>query len=370
MIKIAYDPQIFSSQVYGGISRYFCEIASRISNNNDVYVRIAAPMHKNQYLRKIPQSLVSGFYTAFPANFMRFPQRAFGMLLGDLTLRALSPDLIHETYYFNYPLGPKIAKRVLTIHDMIHEKFELQNSWRDKTEKFKIAAAERADHIICVSESTKKDVIETMQVNPDKISVIHLGFDLMTSSDHLFNFKDVFTEKPFLLYVGSRGGYKNFDRFIEAFASSSILKRNFNLICFGGGEFTRLELALFKEFELQENQIRQYSGNDQLLAKFYIKASVFVYPSLYEGFGIPPLEAMAYKCPVVCSNTSSIPEVVGDAGVYFDPYSIESIRLATERVVESESLINDLIRKGENRLKFFSWDKCANETLKVYKSLL
>jgi glycosyltransferase involved in cell wall biosynthesis len=107
-----------------------------------------------------------------------------------------------------------------------------------------------------------------------------------------------------------------------------------------------------------------------LLAKFYIKASVFVYPSLYEGFGIPPLEAMAYKCPVVCSNTSSIPEVVGDAGVYFDPYSIESIRLATERVVESESLINDLIRKGENRLKFFSWDKCANETLKVYKSLL
>ena len=145
---------------------------------------------------------------------------------------------------------------------------------------------------------------------------------------------------------------------------------NFNLICFGGGEFTKAELTLFKELGLKENQIRQCSGDDQLLARLYTSASVFVYPSLYEGFGIPPLEAMSYKCPVVCSDSSSIPEVVGDAGEFFDPYSIESISLAIERVVESNILSNDLIRKGNDRLKLFSWDKCANETLKVYKSLI
>ena len=107
-----------------------------------------------------------------------------------------------------------------------------------------------------------------------------------------------------------------------------------------------------------------------MLAGLYGQASVFIYPSLYEGFGIPPLEAMSYDCPVVCSKTSSIPEVVGDAGEFFDPADIESMRAAIERVVTSDSHQKLLIAKGRARLKYFSWDRCAAETLDLYMKLV
>jgi glycosyltransferase involved in cell wall biosynthesis len=367
-MKITYDSQIFSGQVYGGVSRYICEIASRVSKVPSMEVKIAAPMHVNAYLECVPKGILSGFKSPFPFDFLRLYQRATGMLLGDLMLRCLNPDIVHETYYFKYPLGPKRATRVLTIYDMIHEKFESQFQYGDKTAKHKAAAAARADHVICISESTKRDVIEILGINPKKISVIHLGFDLMASNqdsqptNHL--------DKPYLLYVGTRGGYKNFNSLLNAYASSQLLKSEFKIICFGGGKFIEEELTLIKNLGLNANQIIQLAGNDELLATFYKGASAFVFPSLYEGFGIPPLEAMSYSCPVICSNTSSIPEVVGDAGQYFDPSDIESMQKSIELVVESAELTASLVSKGRDQLNKFSWDKCANETLDIYKSLI
>jgi glycosyltransferase involved in cell wall biosynthesis len=107
-----------------------------------------------------------------------------------------------------------------------------------------------------------------------------------------------------------------------------------------------------------------------MLAELYKHARVFVYPSLYEGFGIPPLEAMAYDCPVVCSNVSSIPEVVGDAGQYFDPTSTGEIMAAIERTATEPTLRNTLIEAGRKRIQKFSWEQCATETLAVYRKLL
>lgn len=372
MIKITYDPLIFSGQIYGGISRYFCEIASRISNFqiNKVSVNIVAPMYKNKYLDLLPKSIVKGFKTPFPLNLMFSLQRSISFVLGDLLLRYLSPDIIHETYYFGWPLGPKKAIRVLTIYDMIHEKFKSQFPKGDKTSKYKALAAKRADHIICISESTKKDVIQILGIKPEKISVIHLGFDLMVDNKKVSSIPDKFLIKPYLLYVGLRGGYKNFDKLVSAYATSSILKDQFNLICFGGEKFCSSELVFFNKLRLKENQILHCSGDDQLLANFYKKATAFIYPSLYEGFGIPPLEAMAYKCAVACSNTSSIPEVVGNAGLYFDPTNINDMRKKIETLATSLSLRESLIKTGEKRLKNFSWDNCAQKTLKVYKKLL
>jgi glycosyltransferase involved in cell wall biosynthesis len=368
-MKIAYDSQIFSAQVYGGISRYFCEIARRIAKEPGLQVSIAAPMYVNAYLEDMPEGLVSGFRAPKIIG-SRLLQRGVGMLIGDLMLRAKAPDIVHETYYFPYRLGPRRARRVLTIHDMIPEKFASNLLHTEKTAQYKVLAAKRADHVICISESTRRDAIEILGLQPDKTSVIYHGFDLMNARVKVATNVVLPTNKPYLLYVGIRGGYKNFLGLLEAYASSPLLRTEYGLICFGGGAFSQDEQKVFEMHGLDQAQIIQIGGSDQLLAELYKNASVFVYPSLYEGFGMPPLEAMAHDCPVACSNSGSIPEVVADAGEYFDPGNIESLRVAIEHVTESASHRGALIKKGHERLKLFSWDHCATKTLDVYNALV
>jgi glycosyltransferase involved in cell wall biosynthesis len=121
---------------------------------------------------------------------------------------------------------------------------------------------------------------------------------------------------------------------------------------------------------IDESKIIHIVGDDDILANLYTHASAFVYPSLYEGFGIPPLEAMSFDCPVVCSNVSSIPEVVADAGEYFNPYEIDSIVDALEKLLFCSERFQELIIRGKKRLKHFSWDKCTYEHSLVYKSLV
>lgn len=368
-MRIAYDPQIFSAQTYGGISRYFSEIASRLAKDVGLQVSIIAPMYINAYLENLSKDLVSGFRPPLSDHFLLY-QRALGMLIGDWMLRAFSPDIVHETYYFPYRLGPRRARRVLTIYDMIHEKIPVSFPPADKTSRFKKIAAERADHVICISESTRRDAIEILGLRPEKVSVVYLGYDLMKAPEADMPNADLSTNEPFLLYVGARGGYKNFLRLLQAYATSPPLRTGYRLICFGGKAFCTKELQMMRDLDLNGDRVIHQTGNDRSLAGFYRQASAFVYPSLYEGFGIPPLEAMAHDCPVVCSNTSSIPEVVGDAGEYFQPEDVDSMRAAIERVVGSSEYRKTLIAKGRERLKLFSWDRCARETYNIYQKLI
>ena len=377
-MKIAYDPQIFLLQTYGGISRYFCEIASRIAKEPSVQVSIVAPMHSNAYLSHVPTDIVSGFrapktdrfQTKYGANYPRRALRGLGSLMGSWMLQAMRPDIVHETYFSPYRPRTRCPRRVLTIYDMIHEKFPSSFSHTDKTARYKALATERVDHVICISESTRRDAIEILGLRPDKISVIHLGFDLTHSVGERAGDLVSSTNDPFLLYVGERSMHKNFLGLLEAYATSPQLRTGYRLICFGGGALDMDEQKAIHKLGLDSRQVMQVGGSDQLLVSYYKRASAFIYPSLYEGFGIPPLEAMSYDCPVVCSKTSSIPEVVGDAGEYFDPADIESMRAAIERVVMSESLRKLLIAKGRARLKYFSWDRCAAETLNIYMKLV
>jgi glycosyltransferase involved in cell wall biosynthesis len=376
-MKIAYDSQIFCQQTYGGISRYYCEIASRIAKELSVEVLITAPMHSNAYLAHVPPGIVSGFggpktdrfQAIYGAIYPRLAKR-LGLFMGDWMLRAMDPDIVHETYFSPYRLGTRRPRRVITIYDMIHEKFASNFSHADKTARYKALAAERADHVICISESTRRDAIEILGLHPDKTSVIYLGFDLMRADGERAGDLVSSTNNPFLLYVGNRGGYKNFLGLLEAYATSPQLRTGYRLICFGGGALNMDEQKAIHKLGLDSSQVMQLGGSDQLLASHYERASAFIYPSLYEGFGIPPLEAMSYDCPVVCSRTSSIPEVVGDAGEYFDPADIESMRAAIERVVMSDSHRKLLIAKGHARLKYFSWDRCAAKTLDIYMKLV
>lgn len=205
--------------------------------------------------------------------------------------------------------------------------------------------------------------ITNYQIPEDHITVIHLGVNQPVEIEFT-----KLSRKPYLLYVGQRSGYKNFWGLIQAFARSSRLQKDFDIVAFGGKPFSKSELSMIAQFGLDLNRVSQVSGNDQLLGAYYHGALAFVFPSYYEGFGLPPLEAMSFGCPVVSSNRSSMPEVIGNAGEYFDPTSLESIQSSIEKVVYSNEYRNSLIKKGKVRVKLFTWQKCASKTLDAYKN--
>lgn len=365
--KIAYDPQIFSFQRYGGISRYFCEIASIISASHAANVKIVAPFFVCKYLEKINSNLIMGFKAP---NFrpLKLLFRFCSMAFGYVYLLLLNPRIIHETYFFPYALGPKKSKRVLTVYDMIHEKFaSSQFSW-DKASKYKALAVDRADHIICISEATKRDLIELFGVDAQKISVIYLGYSASQKSSNLLTI-DLKLPSRYLLYVGHRGGYKNFQRFIEAYALSNDIRQDFDVICFGGEVLSSEEVGMYTQLGISSEKITQLSGDDDVLFHLYQNAAAFIFPSLYEGFGLPPLEAMSNDCVVICSNAASIPEVVGDAGEYFDPNDVEDIKRAMETVLLQTERCEELKTLGRKRINHFSWERCASETMDVYAKL-
>jgi glycosyltransferase involved in cell wall biosynthesis len=250
---------------------------------------------------------------------------------------------------------------------MIHEKFPDDFHRFDKTRELKKIAVSRADHIICISENTRQDLISLLNVPWEKTSVIHLGVD--SPPNGLSCSPEEGIKRPYLLYIGQRGGYKNFLGLIKAYAVSADLTNDFDIICFGGGAFSKSEKKLFDQLKIG-NKIHRAGGSDDILCRLFAHATLLVYPSLYEGFGLPPLEAMVHGCPVACSNTSSIPEVVGNAGAYFDPNDVESIRATLEDVATAQQKRQELSEAGFSRHKKFTWEKCAEETLSVYQRLI
>jgi glycosyltransferase involved in cell wall biosynthesis len=251
---------------------------------------------------------------------------------------------------------------------MIHEKFSSALDPTNNLSRIKAEAIDRADHVICISESTRKDLIEILGTDEKKVSTIYLAY---TPNDCLDGDIKYFPqiEKPYLLYVGPRSNYKNFSRLLEVYNNSQKLRQDFQLVCFGGEKFSSAEAKQIQDFQL-DGKVVQIPGDDDILAHLYRQAAAFIYPSLYEGFGIPPLEAMSFGCPVVCSNVSSIPEIVGDAGEYFDPYDLDSMSHSIEKVLYSDTTASNLKRLGSERIKLFSWDLCAAQTSAVYRSLL
>ena len=256
----------------------------------------------------------------------------------------------------------------MTMHDLIHEKYPHFFEDASQITNAKKLAIRRSAHVICVSESTRRDLINFFDVAPERTSVIHLGFSLTPPARASLE-ENRISEKPFFLFVGNRGTYKNFARLVQAFASSSALRGDFDLVAFGGSGFSHDEGELLSRLGVA-NSVKHVTGNDARLAACYRAATAFVFPSLYEGFGIPPLEAMSFGCPVACSASSSIPEVVCQAAAFFDPESVESIRASLESLVDSSALRAELVLKGRERLKLFSWDRCAERTASVYKAAL
>lgn len=379
-MKVLYDAQIFLAQKHGGISRYYYELAS--FSGSDIETEIAVLYHRNEYLGKISKSLplpqgIGSFLggKSFPGRGILFnfkekicPSIAPKKENEKILLKKIDlekPDIFHPTYYNNYFLDKiKSTPFVLTIYDMIHEIYP-EYFVGDKTSFLKRKLFDKAQQVIAISETTKNDILEIYNCPEKKIDVVHLASSLCPQQNISNGTK--YPEK-FILFVGDRWIYKNFLFFVTAI--SPLLKddEDLYLVC-TGRPFNEIETDFFVQNEISR-KILQVSASDAELATLYSNARVFVFPSLYEGFGLPVLEAFACSCPAVLSNKGSLLEIAGDAALYFEPKSASDIRNAVDKVLSSPSLRADLIHKGAQRLKKYSWAKTVEKTHEIYRKII
>jgi glycosyltransferase involved in cell wall biosynthesis len=369
-MKILLDPQIFNQQQYGGISRYYTELFSiLLRKNNKVIIPFysTANVYYGQSTLVTFQQKVYSLYIRFLIKFrIRYKEDTIARNKKYLknTILRQQYDLFIPTYYNPYfvkDIGSKPF--VLTVYDMIHELFPeyFKNDTLMVVENKKYLI-EKATRIIAVSESTKRDVIKIYpHIDNSKIDVVYHGCSI----------KQVYKEIDYLnvnyiLFVGVRDNYKNFTFLVTSIAEFLINNRDLFLICAGGGAFNTIENELICKFGL-ENQVFQRSFQEDELATFYKEAKCLVFPSLYEGFGIPVLESMTCGCPVVLARHSSFPEVAGNAGVYFELNNSKDLSDKIEMLVQDESLRKEYSQKGLEQVKKFSWQKAADECLIIYK---
>lgn len=297
-----------------------------------------------------------------------------------------SLDLLHFPSPFelksHFDLKRHNRKSVLTVYDLTplfygDKIFVRKRKMLRPLYLSLLKAVPRAGHIISISENTKKDFVKNLNMSPEKITVIHLGkdesFRKITFGKALKKVREKYNlPNDFILYVGGFSYHKNIFSLLEALALIRLEYRLEIPLVIAG----RIDPFFFSELEQKIDQLilkKQviFTGFVPFsdLPALYNLALAFVSPSLYEGFGLPVLEALACGTPVVCSNTSSLPEVAGDAAVYFDPENITDIAEAIHRTVASEEIQVELQKKGIKRAEKFTWEKTARETLKVYRTL-
>lgn len=353
MLKIAYDGQIFSTQTHGGVSRLYSEIIKKLRKQG-VEVEVFSKLTDNAYFSG--KDFLRGVSFPGKINLMK----AVNSLYSIRKLREGNFDVFHPTNfnpYFLDWLGDKPL--VVTVYDLTYEKIPNYFSEKSKNAENKKKILERANAIIAISHNTKNDLEDVYGLGA-KTTVIYLANSLIK----IRSAQKIDLPDNYLLYVGARGGYKNFVKFI-----SSLPMGAYFVVCVGGGDFTEEEKKVFSDKGVS-GRIVHFSATDRELPQLYERATAFVYPSLYEGFGIPLLEAFAFGCPVIASNTSSLPEIGGDACLYFDPTSTTGIRNAIEQILKNKDLREKLVAKGFKRERMFSWEKTAQETLKLYAKVV
>ncbi len=316
----------------------------------------------------------------FESKFIRFPNKLLNLMWGTVKLPKIDwlvgeVDLYHSPNYTLNILGR--GKSLMTIHDLsflAYRQFSLASGrWHYA---FKIKNyAKKTDAIITDSQSTKSEVLKYLKVPEEKIHVIYLGcsegFQPFPESEKKQKIREKYNIKgDFILYVGTLEPRKNLKGLICAYDRSRA-KEDFLLVLAGGKGWKYKHIfRLVKRLKLEDRVIFTGYMSDSDLPALYNSASVFVYPSFYEGFGLPPLEAMACGTPVIVSHTTSLPEVVGNAGVYVDPSDIEQISTSIDTVLSDTELRQTLRERGLKRAKLFSWGKTAKETIMLYKQLV
>jgi len=327
-------------------------------------IYFACPLFKNVYLKNKKYKKLKSIYLKYLPSNLNFFIEKYNSQISNMIIDNKYQNIIHETYYSNsndYKFFK--GKKFCTVFDMINEKFPRYFKNNDELSEIKKKTIVRSDHVFCISETTKNDLIEIFKIPEKKITTTLLA---STLSEKKINYEFKKFNDCFL-FVGSRFGYKNFEAFLRAFSMSDKLKKDYRIICFGGEKISNRENKLIENLKLR-GKIIFFNDKNNNLEFLYQNVKCLILPSLYEGFGLPMLEAMSLGCPVISSDGGSLKEIGGDSCIYFDPSQIESIKETCEQSVGSDSLSKKLILSGYKRSKLFSWSKCAELTLKRYNN--
>jgi len=395
-MRILYDGEVYRTQAAGGVNRYFAELIRRLPSGWTPIVSLTEmpavhrPEHAALQVEMRP--------AACPlALLSKWRQRSHFRKL----YRQLSADIVHPTYYrllsAESPARLK-SPLVVTVYDMIHERLASQVKRRGRDTTMKRRAIEAAVAIICISESTRRDLLEFYPHVEERISVIHLATqwspqdavgdspeqeapaasaDPNVPSDKLPSAADPAPgstvdapgRDPYFVYVGSRAKYKNFDRLLKAIRAVVDRHRNCRLAVVGG-PFGHHESRRIAALGLADHVVPYACLPDDQLRTLYRGSEALVYPSLYEGFGIPLLEAMACGTVVVAAASSSIPEVVDDAAILFDPHSTDDLTDILLDLLDHPERRATWIARGRSRAAMFSWQRTAAATMNVYRAVL
>lgn len=340
------DGIIFTLQKHGGISVYMRELFNRsILAGIDIGLLLFDKQAMSRFGEHSQRIMLSPRRCAERYRRCRLP---------------VTSKLFHSSYY-RLPQSQKIPS-IITVYDFTYEHFSSGvRRYIHSAQKFK--AIREATAVICISENTRKDVLELVPgVAPDKVRVIRLAagdsfFPLAAQSDS-------WHQRPFVLFIGSRVWYKNF----EAAVNSITSLKDFDLVCVGGGAFTESERKIL-EGSISGRYRHEGFINDERLNYLYNTAVCLLYPSTYEGFGIPVLEAMSAGCPVIALNMSSIPEVAGEAAILLEAAESGVLKQAIEHVTDRDFRL-EVRQKGMVQAQSFSWDHTVNQTIKVYEEVL
>lgn len=335
---IIYDGIIFSLQRAGGISVLFEEIFNRLALDGIDHKILRYGLQADKRTANLKRRMLERYRDV---------------------VSPMCGNVFHSTYY-RLPSGIRNNTAVITtVHDYTYERFiggvkAKVHSWQ------KNRAINNSDIVICVSESTKQDAMEYSRVSEDKIAVIYNG----VSSEYQPLEISPSNNVCFVLFVGARPGYKNFEAAVKAVSPHKDIK----LVCVGGGAFIKGELEMLERYLPSRYSHAGFVTNAELNV-YYNKALCLIYPSVYEGFGIPILEAMSAGCPVIAVNVSSIPEVAGDAALLVESGSQDELDAAISSLIFS-SKREELIVKGLLQAKKFSWDATYTKTLELYEDVL
>lgn len=382
-MKVLLDHQIFSTQEYGGISRYAYGLARDLPQSG-IDVDLGFKYSPNKYLLEDADLKAKHGYESITqkeflpginfrgkgriARLMGTSSASYydeGAFSSKQKLKEGNFDVFHPTYYDPYFLDALNGKPyVVTVYDMIHEKFAeyLPATEWPRIEQKRLMV-QNASRVIAISENTKKDIVDILDVSADKIDVVHLASFLNTN-----HIEEIELPEKYLLYVGHRWHYKNFLMCAEVIAQLVKEDPELKLVCFGGGAFNQDEQKFFETIGLNKN-VLHLGSKESILPALYTKALAFIYPSVYEGFGIPIVEAFELSCPVICAANGAFEEIAQDAAVYFAPKDWSGMKNAIKDVVYNKELRNKLIKSGQVRAKDFSPAKVAEQTAATYRRI-